>query len=94
MDTAINDATLKRAGNIYQYLIALRDCYEFEDGELLQIEINGDVGIITADGTKHYHAGEVPKDGDILIYDFKNQDNDYYPIGGTHHYFYGGNKND
>ena len=46
MDTAINDATLKQAGNIYQYLIALRDCYRLEDGELLQIEINGDVSII------------------------------------------------
>lgn len=46
MDTAINDATLKQAGNIYQYLIALRDCYELEDGEILQIEINGDVSII------------------------------------------------
>lgn len=47
MDTAINDATLKQAGNIYQYLIALRDCYGLEDGELLQIEINGDVSIIS-----------------------------------------------
>lgn len=46
MDTAINDATLKQAGTIYQYLIALRDCYELEEGEILQIEINGDVSII------------------------------------------------
>lgn len=46
MDTAINDATLKQAGNLYQYLIALRDCYELEEGEILQIEINGDVSII------------------------------------------------
>lgn len=46
MDTAINDATSKQAGNIYQYLIALRDCYELKDDELLQIEINGDVSII------------------------------------------------
>lgn len=46
VDTAINDATLKQAGTIYQYLIALRDCYELEEGEILQIEINGDVSII------------------------------------------------
>ena len=46
MDTAINDATLKQAGTIYQYLIALRDCYELEEGEILQIEVNGDVSII------------------------------------------------
>lgn len=46
MDTAINDATLKQAENIYQYLTALKDCYELQDGEILQIEINGDVSII------------------------------------------------
>ncbi|MDO5156788.1 MAG: hypothetical protein Q4D51_12565 [Eubacteriales bacterium] len=46
MDTAINDATLKQAGNIYQYLVALRDCYKLKEGEILQIEKNGDVSIV------------------------------------------------
>ena len=47
VDRAVNDATLNQAGNVYQYLVALKDCYELEDGELLQIEINGDVSIIS-----------------------------------------------
>lgn len=63
VDTAINDATLKQAGNIYQYLIALRDCYELEEGEILQIEINGDVSIINNEKGKFqkeikHHFGE------------------------------------
>lgn len=28
MSRAVNDATLQKAGDIYQYLIALRDCFE------------------------------------------------------------------
>lgn len=43
MTRAVNDATLTKAGDIYQYLNALRDCFELNDGETLQIEINGDV---------------------------------------------------
>ncbi len=43
MTRAVNDATLTKAGDIYQYLIALRDCFELNDGETLQMEINGDV---------------------------------------------------
>ena len=46
MTRAINDATLNKAGDIYQYLIALRDCFELNDGDILQIEVNGDVSII------------------------------------------------
>lgn len=46
MTRAVNDATLQKAGDIYQYLIALRDCFELNDGDTLQIETNGDVSII------------------------------------------------
>ena len=42
MTRAVNDATLQKAGDIYQYLIALRDCFELNDGDTLQIETNGD----------------------------------------------------
>lgn len=38
MTRAVNDATLQKAGDIYQYLIALRDCFELNDGDTLQIE--------------------------------------------------------
>lgn len=50
MTRAVNDATLTKAGDIYQYLNALRDCFELNDGETLQIEINGDVSIINNTG--------------------------------------------
>lgn len=47
---AVNDATLQKAGDIYQYLIALKDCFELADGDTLQIETNGDVSIINDTG--------------------------------------------
>ena len=31
MTRAVNDATLQKAGDIYRYLIALRDCFELND---------------------------------------------------------------
>lgn len=46
MDRAVNDATLNQAGNVYQYLVALKDCYELMEGDTLQIEVNGDVSVI------------------------------------------------
>ena len=62
MDKAVNDATLKQAGTIYQYLIALRDCFDLNDNDTLQIETNGDVSIINNTGglfqkeVKHHFA--------------------------------------
>lgn len=50
MSKAVNDATLKQAGTIYQYLIALKDCFELNDSDTLQIETNGDVSIINSTG--------------------------------------------
>lgn len=47
MDRAINDATLVKAGDIFQYYIALRDCFRMKSGDKLQIEINGDVSLLT-----------------------------------------------
>lgn len=60
---AVNDATLTKAGDIYQYLIALKDCFELNDGEKLQIEVNGDVSILNEAGGKFqkevkHHFGE------------------------------------
>ena len=46
MNKAINDASPQQAGTIYQYLIALKDCFELNDGDTLQIELQGDVSII------------------------------------------------
>ena len=52
MEKAVNDATEQKAGDIYQYLIALRDCFELEEGDTLQIEVNGDVSILTGSAGK------------------------------------------
>lgn len=52
MEKAVNDATEQKAGDIYQYLIALRDCFELEEGDTLQIEVNGDVSILTGNAGK------------------------------------------
>lgn len=64
MSRAVNDATLQKAGDIYQYLIALRDCFELEDGDILQIETNGDVSIINDTGGRFqrevkHHFGDI-----------------------------------
>lgn len=46
MNRAINDATLVKAGDIFQYYIALRDCFKLNSGDKLQIEVNGDVSLM------------------------------------------------
>lgn len=46
MDRAVNDATLKKMGDIFQYYIALRDCFKMGMSDKLQIEVNGDVSVI------------------------------------------------
>ena len=71
MEKAVNDATLKKAGDIYQYLIALKDCFELTDRDTLQIETNGDVSIITDSGgkfqkeVKHHFSDRYLSDRDI-----------------------------
>lgn len=71
MKKAINDATLNKAGDIYQYLIALRDCFELSDGETLQIETNGDVSIISNTNglfqkeVKHHFGNTYLSDRDV-----------------------------
>lgn len=68
---AVNDATLQKVGDIYQYLIALRDCFELNDDDILQIETNGDVSIINDTGgrfqreVKHHFGNKTISDRDI-----------------------------
>jgi len=68
---AVNDATLNKAGDIYQYLIALKDCFELNDGDTLQIETNGDVSIINNTGglfqkeVKHHFGDTSLSDRDV-----------------------------
>ncbi len=71
MTRAVNDATLNKAGDIYQYLIALEDCFELNDDDTLQIEINGDVSIINSTGglyqkeIKHHFGTQNLSDRDV-----------------------------
>ena len=53
MSKAVNDATEQKAGDIFQYLIALRDCFDLEEDDTLQIEVNGDVSILTGSRGKY-----------------------------------------
>lgn len=48
MCIAVNDATLKKAGDIFQYYIALRNCFNMKSGDKIQIEVNGDVSLISS----------------------------------------------
>lgn len=71
MTRAVNDATLNKSGDIYQYLIALRDCFDLNEGDTLQIETNGDVSIINDVGgrfqreVKHHFGDKSISDRDI-----------------------------
>lgn len=71
MTRAVNDATLNKAGDIYQYLIALGDCFELNDDDTLQIEVNGDVSIINSTGglfqkeIKHHFGSQNLSDRDV-----------------------------
>lgn len=71
MARAVNDATKNKIGDIYQYLVALRDCFDLEEGETLQIETNGDVSIINDGGgrfqreVKHHFGKKCISDRDI-----------------------------
>ena len=74
MARAVNDATLQKAGDIYQYLIALKDCFDLSDGDTLQIETNGDVSIINDMGgrfqkeVKHHFGKNSISDRDIAFW--------------------------
>ena len=71
IEKAVNDATKQKAGDIYQHLIALRDCFELNDGDTLQIETQGDVSIINDAGgrfqreVKHHFGDKSISDRDI-----------------------------
>ena len=55
---AINDSTLKQVGFTYQNIVALRECFDLQEGECLQIEVNGDISVTSAEK----HTGRVQKE--------------------------------
>ncbi|MCG7406599.1 hypothetical protein MH117_04150 [Paenibacillus sp. ACRRX] len=47
MKRAINDATLTRLGDIFQYYIALLECFKMEEGDSILIEVKGDISKVS-----------------------------------------------
>ena len=47
MKKAINDATLQKTGDVYQYFLALLECFSLKSGETMTIETYGDVSRIS-----------------------------------------------
>lgn len=45
--SANNDSTLSKLGDIYQYYRALLNCFGLEKGDILTIEVHGDVSILS-----------------------------------------------
>ena len=45
MDKNVNDATSSIKGNIYQFIVALNDCFELNEGDNLLIEVHVDLSI-------------------------------------------------
>ena len=71
MERANNDATLSKLGDIYQYYIALLECFNMGENEKIQIEVSGDVSKISEDTTsfqmevKHHIGDDTISDRDI-----------------------------
>lgn len=51
---AKNDLSLQQIGVIYQYLIALKDCFELKEDENLYIETHGDITVISSNKEKKF----------------------------------------
>jgi len=47
---AVNDSTKQKIGDLYQYFMALLDCFSMKTGESMLIETKGDVSIISSVG--------------------------------------------
>ena len=83
VDRAVNDATLNQAGNVYQYLVALKDCYELMEGDTLQIEVNGDVSVINKNkGTPNLPIVStiILKKFDVILYSFHSIKSNLYML--------------
>lgn len=63
----INDATSSLKGDIYQFIIALNDCFELNEADNLLIEVHGDVSIagLVQKEIKHHESKENLTERDI-----------------------------
>ncbi len=53
MKTAINDATLQKIGDIYQYFLALLECFSLKPNETMTIETYGDISRISPNNQRN-----------------------------------------
>lgn len=79
-----NDATLSKLGDIYQYYIALLDCFKMKAGDKIQIELQGDVTLISGHNNsfqkevKHHTGSTKLSDRDVDLWNtLKNWVLDY-----------------
>lgn len=79
-----NDATFSKLGDIYQYFIALLDCFKMKAGDKISIERQGDVTLISSDKenfqkeVKHHTGTSSLSDRDIDLWNtLKNWVIDY-----------------
>lgn len=87
----VGDDIYKKGGNYANYEYSDNSTHH---GRYYEYDTqNGKVVIVehTNDGDNHFHAGMVSPNETVNrhSFDFKVPGNDYYPIGGTHHYYYG-----
>ena len=73
-DKLVNfDSTQQKAGDIYQYIIALSDCFDMQSGDSLYIERYGDVSCIKKEGSfqkeiKHHFGDKNLSERDIDLW--------------------------
>jgi hypothetical protein len=67
MERSINDATLSKLGDIYQYYVALLECYKLKVEETILIEVSGDISKISK--TNSFQMEVKHHVGDSLISD-------------------------
>lgn len=73
-DKLVNfDSTQQKAGDIYQYIIALSDCFDMQPGDSLYIERYGDVSCIKKEGSfqkeiKHHFGDKNLSERDIDLW--------------------------
>ncbi|HHV08661.1 MAG TPA: hypothetical protein GXX75_00055 [Clostridiales bacterium] len=68
-----NDATLSKLGDIYQYFIALFDCFKLKAGEKIQIELQGDDTLISSEINRSFQKEVKHHIGDSKLSD-RDQD--------------------
>ena len=74
MDRQKNNSTLNKLGDIYQYYIALLECFKMQVGDKIQIEIQGDVTLISDTKSvfqkevKHHVSNDRLSDRDVDLW--------------------------